>query len=87
MIPYIYAHLASLRFEPSVCRGSFMTTYITLLAWLVMCSLVYWYQQCVTVHHVFKCMNRHKVILVMYRDSIELYIESSSELLDTVEVN
>ena len=30
MITYIYyAHLASVRFEHSVCRGSLMTTYIT----------------------------------------------------------
>ena len=27
-----YAHLASVRFEPSVYRGSLMTTYIMLLA-------------------------------------------------------
>ena len=41
-----YAHLASVRFEHSVCRGSLMTTYITLLALLVEHSLVHWYQQC-----------------------------------------
>ena len=36
MITYIYyAHLASVRFEYSVCRGLLMTTYITLLALLV----------------------------------------------------
>ena len=27
-----YAHLASVKFEPSVCRGSLMTTYIMHLA-------------------------------------------------------
>ena len=53
MIAYLYyAHLASVRFEHSVCCGSLMTTYITLLAWHVEHSLVHWYQQCVTVHHV-----------------------------------
>ena len=44
-----YAHLASVRFEHSVCRGSLMTTNITLLALLVEHSLVHWYQQCGTV--------------------------------------
>ena len=28
MCPPVYAHLASVRFEHSVCRGSLMTTYI-----------------------------------------------------------
>ena len=60
-----YAHLASVRFEHSVCRGSLMTTYITLLALLVERSLVHWYQQCVTVHHVPKCMSCHKAIVVI----------------------
>ena len=27
MCPPVYAHLASVRFEHSVCRGSLMTTY------------------------------------------------------------
>ena len=36
-----YAHLAFVRFEHSVCSGSLMTTYITLLAWLVERSLVH----------------------------------------------
>ena len=60
-----YAHLASVRFEHSVCHGSLMTTYITLLALLVEHSLVHWYQQCVTVHHVPKCMSCHKAIVVI----------------------
>ena len=60
-----YAHLASVRFEHSVCRGSLMTTYITLLALLVEHSLVHWYRQCVTVHDVPKCMSCHKTIVVI----------------------
>ena len=60
-----YAHLASVRFEHSVCRVSLMTTYITLHALLVERSLVHWYQQCVTVHHVPKCMSCHKAIVVI----------------------
>ena len=60
-----YAHLASVRFEHSVCRGSLMTTNITLLALLVEHSLVHWYQQCGTVHHVPKCMSCHKAIVVI----------------------
>ena len=62
-----YAHLASLRFEHSVCRWSLMTTYITLLALLVEHSLVHWYQQCVTVHQMPKCINCHKAIVVITR--------------------
>ena len=61
----ISGHLASVRFEHSVCRGSLMTTYITLLALLVEHSLVHWYQQCGTVHHVPKCMSCHKAIVVI----------------------
>ena len=38
-----YAHLDSVRFEPSVCRGSLMTTYIMLIAQLVEHSLIHWY--------------------------------------------
>ena len=49
---FILPHLASVRFEHSVCRGSLVTTNITLLALLVEHSLVHWYQQCGTVHHV-----------------------------------
>ena len=60
-----YAHLASVRFEHSVCRGSLMTTNIMLLALLVEHSLVHWYQQCGTVHHVPKCMSCHKAIVVI----------------------
>ena len=59
-----HVHLASLRLEHSVCRGSLMTTYIMLLAWLAEHSLVHCYQQCVTADHVSKCMNFHKAILV-----------------------
>ena len=75
-----YAHLASVRFEHSMCRGSLMTTYITLLALLVEHSLVHWYQQCVTVHHVPKCMSCHKAIVVItgrahcFHDYIYIYI-------------
>ena len=58
-------HHASVRFEHSVCRGSFMTTFIMLLAWLVEHSLVHWYQQCVNAHHVSKCMSCHKAIAVI----------------------
>ena len=47
-----YAHLTSVRFEHSACRGSLITIYITLLAWLAEDSLLHWYQQCVTVPHV-----------------------------------
>ena len=47
-----------------VCRGSLMTTHITLLALLVEHSLVHWYQQCVTVHHVPKCMSCYKAIYI-----------------------
>ena len=54
-----------MRFEHSVCHGSLMTTYITLLALLVEQSLVHWYQQCVTVHHVPKCISCHKAIVVI----------------------
>ena len=49
----------------SLCRGSLITTYITLLSLLVEHSLVHWYQQCVTVHHVPKCMSCHKAIVVI----------------------
>ena len=75
-----YAHLASVGFEHSLCRGSLMTTYITLLALLVEHSLVHWYQQCVTVHHVPKCMSCHKAIVVItgrahcFHDYIIIYI-------------
>ena len=65
MLHIYYAHLASVRSDHSVCRGSLMTTYITLLALLVEHSLVHWYQQCVTVHHVPKCMSCHKAIVVI----------------------
>ena len=58
-------HHASVKFEHSVCRGSFMTTFIMLLAWLVEHSLVHWYQQCVNVHHVSKYMSCHKAIAVI----------------------
>ena len=35
MITYIYyAHLASVRFEHSVCRGSLMTTYINIYIYI-----------------------------------------------------
>ena len=50
-----YTHLASVRFEHSVCRGSLMVTYIMLLAWFIGYSLVHWYQHCITVHQVAKC--------------------------------
>ena len=53
-------------FEHSVCRGSLMTTNITLLALLVEHSLVHWYQQCGTVHHVPKCMSCHKQLSRFY---------------------
>ena len=57
--------LVPMRFEHSVCRGSLMTTNITLLALLVEHSLVHWYQQCGTVHHVPRCMGCHKAIVVI----------------------
>ena len=60
-----YAHLASVRSEHSVFRGSLMTTKIRLLASVVEHSLVHWYQQCRTVHHVPKCMSCHKAIAVV----------------------
>ena len=44
-----HAHLASVRFEHSVCRGSLMATYIILFAWLAEHSLLHWCQQCVIV--------------------------------------
>ena len=59
-----YTRLASVRFEHSVCRGSIMTTYITLLALLVEHSLVHWYQQCVTVHRVPKCIKGYLLKLL-----------------------
>ena len=62
---YLYAHLGSVRFEHSECRGLLMTTYITLIALLVEHSLVHWYQQCVTVRHVPKCMSFPKAIVVI----------------------
>ena len=34
---YNYAHLASVRFEHSVCRGSLMTTYI----YIYICMYIY----------------------------------------------
>ena len=50
VLRYIYyAHLASVRFEHSVCRGSLMATYIILFAWLAEHSLLHWCQQCVIV--------------------------------------
>ena len=60
-----YVHLASVRFDHSVCLGSLMTTNITLLALMVEHSLVHLYQQCGTVHHVPKCMSCHKAIVVI----------------------
>ena len=63
---YIYfTHFVSVTFEHIVCRGSLMTSYITLLASLVEHSLVHWYQQFVTVHHVPKYMSCHKAIVVI----------------------
>ena len=65
-ITYIsYAHLASVRFEHSMCHGSLMTTYIMLLPLLFEHSLVHWYQQCVTVPYMPKCMSCHKAIGVI----------------------
>ena len=46
-------------------RGSFMTTCLSILAWLVEYSLVHWYQQCITVHHVPKFMSCQKAITVI----------------------
>ena len=60
-----YAHLASVRFEQFVWRGSVMTTNFTLFALLVEGSWVHWYQQCGTVHHVPKWMSCHKAIVVI----------------------
>ena len=62
-----YTHLASVRFEPSVCHRSLMTTYIMIFALLVEHSLVNWYQQCITVHHVPKCISCDKAIVVITR--------------------
>ena len=63
---YIYsAHLASVKFEQSLYHGSLMTTYVTLLDWLVKHSLVHWYQQSETVHHVPKCVKCHKDIVMI----------------------
>ena len=55
----IYVYLTSVRFERSVCHGSLMTTYITLIAWFVEQSFVHWYQQCVTVHQVHELPQNH----------------------------
>ena len=66
MIAYIYyVHRAFVRFEHSLCCGSLMTTYITILSQLVEHSLVHWYQQCVTTHHVPKSMSCHKATVVI----------------------
>ena len=62
-----------------MCRGSLMTTNITLLALLVQHSLVHWYQQCGTVHQGPKCMSCHKAIMVIterahcFHDYIYIY--------------
>ena len=45
-----YAHLASVRFEHSVCHGLLMTTYIMLLPWLVEHSL---FNSCSWAHDVY----------------------------------
>ena len=43
---HIYStHLTSERFEHFACRGSLITTYLTLLAWLLEHSLPHWCQQ------------------------------------------
>ena len=60
-----YVHLASVRFEHSVCRGSIMTIYVMLLAELVEYSLAHWYQPVITMHDVPKCMSYHKAIVVI----------------------
>ena len=52
-----YAHLTSVRFEGTACRGWFMNTYITLFTQLFEHFLVLWDQQFVTVYHVPKCMS------------------------------
>ena len=62
-----YSHLASVRFEHSVCCGSLMTTYITCLVLLVEHFLVHWYQQFVIVHHMPKCMSCRNAIVVVTR--------------------
>ena len=80
MIAHIYySRRASETFELSMCCGSLMTTYITLLAKLVEHSLVHWYQQCVTLHHVPKCMSCHKAIVVITGRAIiyMIYIQLS----------
>ena len=60
-----HTHLASARFEHSVCHGSLIATYITLLALLVGHCLVHWYRKCITVHQVPKCISCHKAIVVI----------------------
>ena len=62
---YIYIYIFIIVIVLSVCRGSLMTTNITLLALLVEHSLVHWYQQCGSIHHVPKCMSCHKAIVVI----------------------
>ena len=60
-----YPHLASVRFEHCVCRGSHMVTDILRLALLVEDSFFHWYQQYWTLHLVPKCMSCHKAIVVI----------------------
>ena len=67
---HIYnAHLASERFQHSVCRGSLMTSNIMLLALLVQHSLVHWYLQCGTIHQVPKWLSWHKAIVLITRSA------------------
>ena len=49
------AHLASVRFEHSVCRGSLMTTYIYIYIYIIyvcvcICVYVYTYDVCICVY-------------------------------------
>ena len=39
MMYIYYAHLASVRFEHSVCRGSLMTTYIYIYIYILICKI------------------------------------------------
>ena len=40
-----YAHLASVRFQHSVCRGSLMTTYIYIYIYIYICIYIYIHNQ------------------------------------------
>ena len=49
-----YAHLASVRFQHSVCRGSLMATYIYIYIYIYICTYKY-----ITYPYIciYRCMN------------------------------